>query len=59
MGLVDALQASLQAPTPAVRLKVAALLRVLISSKDRDIISLVLASGCGRLFSKVIILPHL
>ena len=53
---MDALQASLQAPTPAVRLKVAALLRILISSKDRDVISLVLASGCNRLFSQVLML---
>jgi hypothetical protein len=58
VGLVDALQASLQAPTPAVRLKVAALLRILISSKDRDVISLVLASGCNRLFSQVMKLHH-
>jgi hypothetical protein len=54
VGLIDALQGSLHAPTPAIRLKVAALLRVLISSKDRDIICLVLASGCNRLFPQVL-----
>ena len=51
---MDALQASLKSPTPALRLKVAALLRIFISSKDRDVISLVLASGCNRLFPHVI-----
>jgi len=55
VGLVDALQASLKSPTSALRLKVAALLRIFINSKDRDVISLVLASGCNRLFPHVII----
>jgi hypothetical protein len=56
VGLVDALQASLKSPTSALRLKVAALLRIFINSKDRDVISLVLASGCNRLFPHVIII---
>ncbi len=50
---MDALQASLRTPTPAIRLKVAALLRTLICSKDREVISLALASGCNRLFPQV------
>ena len=53
---MDALQASLKTPTLAVRLKVASLLRIFISSKDREVISLVLAAGCNRLFPDVMVL---
>jgi hypothetical protein len=54
VGLVDALDASLKTATPSIRLKVAALLRIFISSKHPDVISLVLALGCSRLFAHVI-----